>query len=84
MEKKYIVMLIEALMAIEKIESFIVNITNGHGITGKEFIGIENIYTVLWMNSRFKDTSDDQSFTFFEETICSGSISTEEKYKLLF
>ena len=84
MEKKYVVMLIDALMSIEKIESFIVGITDGHGIVGKEYVNIENVYEVLWMVSKYANTTDDQSYTYFEKTITSNSLSTEEKYELLF
>ena len=84
MKEKYVVMLIDALMSIEKIESFIVSVTEGYGIRGKEFVNIENVYEVLWKASKFKKLTDDNSFAFFEETIYSKELTTEEKYRLLF
>ena len=84
MEKEYVIMLIDALMSIEKIESFIVSITDGHGITGKEYVNIANVYEVLWMVSKYYNTTDDKNHAYFEETITSNSLTTEEKYNLLF
>ena len=53
MKKEYVVMLIDALMSIEKLESLIISITDGRGIIGKDFIDIENVYKILWMSSKY-------------------------------
>lgn len=84
MNKKYVVMLIDALMSIEKLESLIISITDGRGIIGKDFIAIENVYEVLWMTSKYYNTTDDNSHAYFEENITSNSLTAEEKYNLLF
>lgn len=82
--KDNILMLIDALMSYERLESLIVGLTDGYAIKSDKYNGLDNIYLVLWNLSRFNGKTSDEDIEEFDNIIYSEELSNVEKYDSLF
>ena len=77
-------MLIDAIMSYERLESLIIGLTDGYAIQSDKYIGLDNIYSVLWNLSLYNGKTSDEDIAEFDSIIYSDVISNDEKYNKLF
>ena len=82
--KDNIMLLIDAMMSYERLESIIIGLTDGYAIQSDKYNGLDNIYLVLWNLSRYNDKTGDEDYEEFDNVIYSEELSNDEKYELLF
>lgn len=88
MSREDMIMLIEAVEAINRLEDIVLDLTDGYPIANDRFQGIFNVYDVLYNNSRYVNMESDYDRDFdpeeeFRAIINAINKTPEEKYELI-
>ena len=82
MDKKTMILLIEAYDAIRELNVYL-SVFGGSGLNGSPFDRIFNVYIVLWKNSKYYTGDDNEGYEECLAVLNNHELSAEERYDQL-